>query len=40
MYKRREQKSLHAYTASNEMDIVPIGATTLEPLSRPSHGEA
>jgi len=40
MHKRREQKSLHAYTASNEMDIVPIGATTLEPRSRPSHGEA
>ena len=34
------QKSLHAYTASNEMDIVPIGATTLEPRSRPSHEEA
>jgi hypothetical protein len=30
MHKRREQKSLHAYTASNEMDAVPIGATTLK----------
>ncbi len=32
MHKHRGQKSLHAYTASNEMDIVPIGATTLEIL--------
>jgi hypothetical protein len=29
MHKRRGQKGLHVYIASNEMDIVPIGATTL-----------
>ena len=28
----RGQEGLHVYTASNEMDIVPIGATTLKTL--------
>jgi hypothetical protein len=35
----RGQKGLHAYTASNEMNVVPIGAETLGLKVNPATGK-